>query len=108
VTGPASMTRRTAFSSPTEPNAWATEQCLEPRNLDLYQNKTDLTTVSVLEIKQSLSRLSSRELSEVQLYLHRLKRATPAWKKATAKKIQDVQRGKFTTLAQLEERHRRG
>jgi len=64
--------------------------------------------VSVLEIKQSLSRLSARERREIQIYLHRLKRTTPAWKKSTAKKIEDVRAGKFTTVAALEERHRRG
>lgn len=64
--------------------------------------------VSVLEIKQSLSRLSARERREVQVYLHQLKRNTPAWRKATAKKIEDVRAGKFTTLAALESRLRRG
>lgn len=64
--------------------------------------------VSVLEIKQSLSRLSARERREVQVYLHQLKRNTPAWRKATAKKIEEVSAGKFTTLAALESRYRRG
>jgi hypothetical protein len=67
-----------------------------------------LSAVSVLEIKQSLSRLSARERREIQIYLHQLKRTTPAWKKATAKKIEYVRAGKFTTLAELEARHRRG
>jgi hypothetical protein len=64
--------------------------------------------VSVLEIKQSLSRLSVRERREIQVYLHQLKRTTPAWKKSTAKKIEDVRAGKFTTISELEERYRRG
>jgi hypothetical protein len=64
--------------------------------------------VSVSEIKQTLSRLSARERRDIQIYLHQLKRTTPAWKKATAKKIDDVKAGKFTTLAELEARHRRG
>jgi len=64
--------------------------------------------VSVLEIKQSLSRLSARERREIQIYLHRLKRTTPAWKKSTAKKIEDVRSGKFTTIAELEAHHRHG
>jgi hypothetical protein len=64
--------------------------------------------VSVLEIKQSLSRLSARERREIQIYLHQLKRTTPAWKKSTAKKIADVQAGKYTTIDKLEERFRRG
>ncbi|MCW5548821.1 MAG: hypothetical protein KIT44_07640 [Opitutaceae bacterium] len=64
--------------------------------------------MSVLEIKQSLSRLSARERREVQVYLHQLKRMTPAWKKATARRIRDVQAGRLTTLDQLETRYRRG
>jgi len=64
--------------------------------------------MSVLEIKQSLSRLSARERREIQVYLHQLKRTTPAWKKSTAKKIADVRAGKFTTIGTLEERYRRG
>jgi hypothetical protein len=64
--------------------------------------------VSVLQIKQSLSRLSAREQREIQIYLHQLRRRTPAWKKATAKRIAEVQAGKYTTIEQLEQRHRRG
>jgi hypothetical protein len=64
--------------------------------------------VSVLEIKQSLSRLSARERREVQIYLHQLKRTTPGWKKSTAKKIDEVQAGKFKTIEELEAVHRRG
>jgi len=64
--------------------------------------------VSVLQIKQSLSRLSPREQREIQIYLHQLKRRTPAWKKATAKSIDEVRAGRFTTLEELEARHRRG
>ncbi len=67
-----------------------------------------LGLVSVLQIKQSLSRLSSREQREIQVYLHQLKRRTPAWKKATAKSIEDVRAGKLTTIEELEARLRRG
>jgi hypothetical protein len=63
--------------------------------------------MSVLEIKQAISRLTTWERREIQIYLHQLKRTTPAWKKATAKKIADVQAGKFTTLEELEALHRR-
>jgi hypothetical protein len=64
--------------------------------------------VSVLQIKQSLSRLSAKEQREIQIYLHQLRRRTPAWKKATAKRISEVRAGKFTTVAQLEALYRRG
>lgn len=64
--------------------------------------------MSVLQIKQSLSRLSAKEQREIQVYLHQLKRRTPAWKKATAKRIAEVKSGKFATIEQLEKLHRRG
>jgi hypothetical protein len=60
--------------------------------------------VSILELKQGISRLSQRERREIQLYLLRLKRETPAWKRATAKKIRDMRAGKFTTVEQLSAR----
>lgn len=60
--------------------------------------------MSILQVKQTLSRMSQRERQEIQLYLLRLKRETPAWKRATAKKIREMQAGKFTTIEQLEAR----
>lgn len=58
--------------------------------------------MSILQVKQTLSRMSQRERQEVQLYLLRLKRETPAWKHLTAKKIREMQAGRFTTVEQLE------
>lgn len=60
--------------------------------------------MSILQVKQSLSRMSQRERQEIQLYLLRLKRETPGWKRATAKKIREMQAGRFTTIEQLEAR----
>ncbi len=67
-----------------------------------------MTATAMLDLKQSLSRLSARERRDIQIYLHQLKRTTPVWKRATARKIDEVKAGKFTTLAELEARHRRG
>jgi hypothetical protein len=64
--------------------------------------------MSVLQLKQGISRLNKRERQEIQLYLLRLKRSTPAWKKATAKTIREMQAGKFTTIEGLEARFARG
>lgn len=61
------------------------------------------SAMSILELKQRVFRLSLRERQELQLYLLRLKRQTPAWKRATAKRIRDMQAGKFTTLEELRE-----
>jgi hypothetical protein len=60
--------------------------------------------MSILQVKQTLSRMSQRERQEIQLYLLRLKRETPAWRRATAKKIREMQAGRFTTIEQLEAR----
>ena len=60
--------------------------------------------MSILEVKQRVSRMSSRERQDLQMYLLRLKRETPAWKKATARKIREMQAGKFTTLEDLKAR----
>ena len=48
--------------------------------------------------------MSQRERREIQLYLLRLKRETPAWKRATARKIRAMQAGKFVPIEQLEAR----
>ncbi len=57
--------------------------------------------MSLLELKQQVSRLSQRERVELQAYLIRLKHGTPAWKRATAKKIRAMQAGKFTRIEAL-------
>jgi len=64
--------------------------------------------MSVLELKQRIAKLSARERQEIQLYLMRLKRETPAWKRATARKVRDIQAGRGTSLADLEARLNRG
>ena len=63
--------------------------------------------MSVLELKQQISRLSPRQRNEIQIYLLRLKRDTPAWKRATAKRIKDMQAGMQVSIEELEDRSRR-
>jgi hypothetical protein len=60
--------------------------------------------MSTLQVKQTLSRMTQRERSEIQLYLLRLKRDTPAWRRSTAKTIRAMQAGRHTTLDQLKAR----
>ena len=74
------------------------------RRLTELKTEPSLAPMSILELKQRVSRLSQRERQELQLYLLRLKRETPAWKRATAKKIREMQAGKFTTLEELKAR----
>ncbi len=64
--------------------------------------------MSFLELKQKVARLSQKERRELQLYLIKLKHQTPAWKKATARTIREMQAGKYTTIEELEAIYRRG
>ena len=64
--------------------------------------------MSVLEVKQAISKMSKPERREIQLYLIKLRHSTPAWKRATAKTIREMQAGKFATIEQLEARIARG
>ncbi|RRJ97413.1 hypothetical protein Ga0100231_002405 [Opitutaceae bacterium TAV4] len=65
--------------------------------------------MSVLEIKQQISRLTLSQRQEVQQYLIALKRTSPVWKRSTARKIRDMQAGKEgTSIEELEARHTRG
>jgi hypothetical protein len=67
-----------------------------------------LQPMSVLEVKQAITKMSRQERREIQLYLIKLRHSTPAWKRATAKRIRDMQAGKFTTIEELEARIARG
>lgn len=64
--------------------------------------------MSLLELKQKVARLSQRERRDLQLYMIKLKHQTPAWRKATARTIREMQAGKYTTIEQLEAIYRRG
>jgi hypothetical protein len=60
--------------------------------------------MSLLELKQEVSRLNKRERQELQTYLIRLRHDTPEWKKATAKRIKAMQAGHRVTAEELEAR----
>ncbi|HXC01723.1 MAG TPA: hypothetical protein VNU49_03660 [Opitutaceae bacterium] len=64
--------------------------------------------MSLLELKQEVTRLSKRERQELHAYLIRLKHNTPEWKKATAKRIKAMQAGRRVTAEELEARIARG
>ena len=60
--------------------------------------------MSVLEIKQELSRMSKRDRQELQAYLVRLKHETPEWKKSAAKRVSEMKKGRVVTAAELQAR----
>lgn len=64
--------------------------------------------MSLLEVKQAVSRMNKRERRELSLYLLRLRQKTPEWKRATAKRIKNMQSGRGVTIEELEARLSRG
>ncbi len=57
--------------------------------------------MSVLELKQAVSRLKKSERQELFAYLVRLKHETPEWKRATAKRRGEMKRGKVVSAEAL-------
>ena len=49
--------------------------------------------MSVLELKQEVSRMNKRERQELFAYLIRLKHETPEWKKAAASRVAEMKMG---------------
>lgn len=60
--------------------------------------------MTVLEIKREISRLKTSDLKEVQAHILRMRRQTPEWRKAMARKLRAVQAGRFVTAEELETR----
>ncbi len=81
---------------------------MHERSLDGSSIPSIFTTLSLLELTQHVSRLLQRERMELQAYLIRLRHGTPAWQRAPAKKLRDMQAGKFTSIETLEARFARG
>lgn len=77
-------------------------------SLDRSRAEAIFALMSLLELKQQVSRLSPRERVELPAYLIRRKHGTPAWKRATAKRLRDRQAGKFTWIEALEARLAKG
>lgn len=80
----------------------------EKAALDVNPPAAQLFDMSLLELKQEVTRLSKRERQELHAYLIRLKHNTPEWKKATAKRIKAMQAGRRVTAEELEARIARG
>jgi len=60
--------------------------------------------MSVLELKQELSRMSKRDRQELHAYLIRLKHETPEWKKTVARRVTEMKRGRVVSTAELQAR----
>jgi hypothetical protein len=64
--------------------------------------------MSILELKQAVTKLSKRDRQELNAYMVRLRHDTPEWKRSTAKKIRAMQAGKAVSAAELESKISRG
>ncbi|MGH7958345.1 MAG: hypothetical protein ACREH8_15240 [Opitutaceae bacterium] len=64
--------------------------------------KATLTRMTLLQLKQEISRLSLRERRELNAYMIRLRHERPEWKKETSRRMREMDAGKKVSLSQLE------
>ncbi len=64
--------------------------------------------MTMLQLKQEVTRLSKRERRELNAYMIRLRHETPEWKKTVSKLMRAMDAGKKVTLEELERRLARG
>lgn len=60
-----------------------------------------MTATALLDLKQRLARLSEAQRRDVSAFLIRKGQETPAWKRATAKRLDEMASGKQISVAQL-------
>jgi len=60
--------------------------------------------MTMLELKQQISKLSDRERRELNAYLVRLRHERPEWKKAASKRMRAMDAGRKVSLSELERR----
>ena len=58
--------------------------------------------MTMLELKQEISRLSIRERRELNAYMIRLRHERPEWKRMISKRMRDVDSGKKVSIDELE------
>jgi hypothetical protein len=74
------------------------------RRLDSTGFSSDVAAMTMLQLKQEISRLSARERRELNAYLIRLRHETPTWRKAISKRMREMDAGKKVTVEELERR----
>lgn len=60
--------------------------------------------MTLLQLKQEISRLSLRERRELNAYMIRLRHERPEWKKMLSKRMREMDSGKKVSLDELERR----
>lgn len=63
-----------------------------------------LTFMTLLELKQEVSRLSLRERRELNAYMIRLRHERPEWKKLISRRMREMDAGRKISVAELERR----
>jgi len=53
-----------------------------------------MSTISMLQLKQQLSRISEKERQEIAAFLHRLKQKSPIWQKEMTRRMAEMDGGK--------------
>ena len=60
--------------------------------------------MTMLELKQEISRLSVRERRELNAYMIRLRHERPEWRRMISKRMRDMDEGKKLSIEELERR----
>jgi hypothetical protein len=60
--------------------------------------------MTLLQLKQEVSRLSLRERRELNAYMIRLRHERPEWKKMVSQRMREMDAGRKVSLAELDRR----
>jgi len=60
-----------------------------------------MTATAFLDLKQRASKLSEKERQDLSAYLIRLGQERPSWKKETSKRLNEMAKGRKTSVADL-------
>lgn len=60
--------------------------------------------MTLLQLKQQISRLSRQEQRELNAYMIRLRHERPEWKREASKRMREMDAGKKVSLAEMEKR----
>ena len=76
----------------------------ENGRLDEAKAVAFLSLMTLLQLKQEISRLSLRERRELNAYMIRLRHERPEWKKLVSRRMRDMDAGRKVSLTDLERR----
>jgi hypothetical protein len=57
-----------------------------------------MSSTSMLQLKQQLSRLTDKERQEIGAFLHRIKQESPAWQKEMTRRMAEMDAGRKFSL----------